>query len=181
MAITESSFHHGPILTATDVSRYLKIPLSTLYALTKKGKIKGIKVGKHWRYSAEAIEAFFHSKSESSDDRRQNPRLNCEIAARLCISLERRKARVFEGSVHNVGNGGALFIYSNGHTEASERIPVEVGDPVILRFRLPSDTNGAREVEGRIIYLEWGRETRFGIKFRNVEFECKEAIDRYVG
>lgn len=38
------------ILTIQELSRYLKVPLSTLYGLTQKGKIPAVKVGKHWRY-----------------------------------------------------------------------------------------------------------------------------------
>lgn len=38
------------ILTIQEVSEFLKIPVSSLYALTKSGKIPAVKVGKHWRY-----------------------------------------------------------------------------------------------------------------------------------
>ena len=38
------------VMTAQEVSEHLRIPLSTLYGLSKKGKIPGIKLGKHWRY-----------------------------------------------------------------------------------------------------------------------------------
>ena len=38
------------IMTAQEVSEHLRIPLSSLYGLTKRGKIPAIKLGKHWRY-----------------------------------------------------------------------------------------------------------------------------------
>ncbi len=44
------------ILTAQEVGDFLKLPLSTVYALTKRGVLRGIKLGKHWRY----IEAEIH-------------------------------------------------------------------------------------------------------------------------
>ena len=43
--------HNGQrVMTAQEVSVHLRIPLSTLYGLSKRGKIPGIKLGKHWRY-----------------------------------------------------------------------------------------------------------------------------------
>lgn len=38
------------VMTAQEVSEHLRIPLSTIYNLTKRGKIPAIKLGKHWRY-----------------------------------------------------------------------------------------------------------------------------------
>ena len=46
------------IMTGQEVSQYLKIPISTLYDLTKKGIIRGIKIGKHWRYLRQDIRHF---------------------------------------------------------------------------------------------------------------------------
>ncbi|MBI3313414.1 MAG: helix-turn-helix domain-containing protein [Candidatus Omnitrophica bacterium] len=37
-------------MTVQEVSEYLKIPVSTLYVLSKKRLIPAAKVGKHWRY-----------------------------------------------------------------------------------------------------------------------------------
>ena len=37
-------------MTAQEVGDFLKIPLSTVYALTKRGTLRGVKFGKHWRY-----------------------------------------------------------------------------------------------------------------------------------
>ncbi len=53
------------VLTAREVCLYLKIPLSTLYGLSKRGRIKGVKVGKHWRYKADDIHSFLsHSGTQ---------------------------------------------------------------------------------------------------------------------
>jgi len=43
------------LLTSEEVSSMLRLPLSTLYRLTKNGKIKGLKIGKQWRYKKEDI------------------------------------------------------------------------------------------------------------------------------
>ena len=38
------------IMTIREVSQYLRIPVSTIYHLAKKGKIPGVKFGRHWRF-----------------------------------------------------------------------------------------------------------------------------------
>jgi len=45
--------HH--VLTVQEVSDLLKIPASTIYDLAKKGKLRGVKLGKHWRFLEEDI------------------------------------------------------------------------------------------------------------------------------
>ena len=44
------------VMTAQEVCEFLRIPLSGLYGLTKKGKIPAVKIGKHWRYLASDIQ-----------------------------------------------------------------------------------------------------------------------------
>ncbi|MCM8775680.1 MAG: helix-turn-helix domain-containing protein [Candidatus Omnitrophica bacterium] len=47
----ENNGHRGDrVLTIQELSDYLKIPVPSLYVLTKQGKVPGTKVGKHWRY-----------------------------------------------------------------------------------------------------------------------------------
>lgn len=43
------------ILTAKEVSRYLKIPLSSLHQLARNRKIPAFKVGRHWRFRKEKL------------------------------------------------------------------------------------------------------------------------------
>jgi len=47
------------VMTVKEVSDFLKIPLSTIYDLVQKGKIRGVKFGKHWRFLEEDILAYF--------------------------------------------------------------------------------------------------------------------------
>ena len=47
------------VMTVKEVSQFLKIPVSSLYELTRKGIIRGIKIGRHWRYLESDILAFF--------------------------------------------------------------------------------------------------------------------------
>jgi excisionase family DNA binding protein len=44
------------VLTIEEASRYLRIPLSTLYKLSQDGKIPCQKVGRHWRFRKERID-----------------------------------------------------------------------------------------------------------------------------
>lgn len=46
----------GDVLTIEELSTYLKIPKSTLYKLVREGKIPGQKIGRHWRFSKDAID-----------------------------------------------------------------------------------------------------------------------------
>ena len=42
---TDDEKNSGKVMTVKEVSEYLKIPLSTVYDLTKKGKLRAIKFG----------------------------------------------------------------------------------------------------------------------------------------
>ena len=51
---------HKPdtIMTINELSEYLKISTSSLYKLAQQGKVPGSKVGKHWRFHRESIDAW---------------------------------------------------------------------------------------------------------------------------
>lgn len=51
------------VMTVEEVSTYLKIPVSTLYEITRKGRVRGIKVGRRWRYLESDILAFLHGET----------------------------------------------------------------------------------------------------------------------
>lgn len=50
------------VLTIEEASKYLRIPLSTLYKLAQDGKIPCQKVGRHWRFRKETIDQWLDSK-----------------------------------------------------------------------------------------------------------------------
>lgn len=53
---------NGPaLLKSKEASQMLRLPLSTLYRLTKNGNIAGFKVGKQWRYKKEDILRYFNT------------------------------------------------------------------------------------------------------------------------
>ncbi|MBI3312830.1 MAG: helix-turn-helix domain-containing protein [Candidatus Omnitrophica bacterium] len=43
------------ILTIHEVSEYLRIPVSTIYSLAQKKKLRGAKIGRQWRFLREEI------------------------------------------------------------------------------------------------------------------------------
>jgi excisionase family DNA binding protein len=46
------------IMTITQVSEYLQISEMTTYKLVNEGKIKGFKIGRHWRVKKEDLTEF---------------------------------------------------------------------------------------------------------------------------
>lgn len=52
------------ILTIDELSKYLKIPKSTVYKLCQESRIPGQKVGRHWRFRKEVIDRWLESRSE---------------------------------------------------------------------------------------------------------------------
>ena len=51
------------VLTLAELSVYLKIPKSTVYRLAQGGRIPGQKVGRHWRFRKERIDAWLDERS----------------------------------------------------------------------------------------------------------------------
>lgn len=51
------------LLTLKEAMEYLKLSRSTFYKLMEKGEIKGIKIGKVWRFRKEDIESFITRKA----------------------------------------------------------------------------------------------------------------------
>jgi len=55
------------VMTIEELAEYLKVSKSSLYKLAQQGKVPGQKVGKHWRFHREAIDAWIKSDSPTSD------------------------------------------------------------------------------------------------------------------
>ena len=52
----------GDVLTIDELAEYLKIPKSTLYKLVREGSVPCKKVGKHWRFHKDAIDAWLRQQ-----------------------------------------------------------------------------------------------------------------------
>jgi len=56
------------VLTIDELAEYLKVSKSTLYKLAQEGKVPGQKVGKHWRFSKDAVDTWLRANENSSRD-----------------------------------------------------------------------------------------------------------------
>lgn len=61
----------GQVLTIEELAEYLRIPKSTLYKLVREGSVPCQKVGKHWRFHKDAIDAWLKQQPSST---KQTPR-----------------------------------------------------------------------------------------------------------
>jgi len=52
------------VMTITELSEYLKISRSTLYKLAQEGRLPAQKVGRHWRFHREAVDAWLCRRPE---------------------------------------------------------------------------------------------------------------------
>jgi len=46
------------VMTIVELAKYLKISRSTLYKLSQEGKVPAQKVGRHWRFHKDAVDAW---------------------------------------------------------------------------------------------------------------------------
>ena len=60
MKIDQAASTHR-IMTIQEVSDFLRLPVSTIYMLAKKGKLKGAKFGKQWRFLEQDIIQYIRS------------------------------------------------------------------------------------------------------------------------
>jgi len=51
------------ILNIKEVSKYLRIPVSTIYKLVQDGKVPATKIGKHWRIMKKDLDHLFDRKA----------------------------------------------------------------------------------------------------------------------
>lgn len=174
-------------LSAEEISEYFGIPLNTIYRLSRTGKIKGIKIGKQWRYAKADIEEILATgvsprklparKPEEFREKREYPRINCNIKCSYRIEIPAIKQfRSETGCIRNI-SGGGIFLTDKAENLAN----ITAGDPVELDFGLGQfqgiKTDGRvirRDENGIIIY-------GVGIKFRNINNECQNKIIEYVG
>jgi excisionase family DNA binding protein len=52
------------VMTIEETSRYLRVPLSSLYRLAQSGKIPCQKVGRHWRFRRQALERWLEDSPQ---------------------------------------------------------------------------------------------------------------------
>ena len=62
-----SQIHPPEVMKIDELAAYLQVAKSTLYKLTQEGKVPGQKVGKHWRFHKQAIDAWLQQRSRNLD------------------------------------------------------------------------------------------------------------------
>ena len=59
------------VLTATELSDYLRVHRSTIYRLLRKGELPGFKIGSDWRFNIEAIDNWRLHRGTTQTEARQ--------------------------------------------------------------------------------------------------------------
>ena len=181
------------VMTAQEVSECLRISLSTVHHLSRIGKIKGIKMGKQWRYLREDIEKClangFEDVNVPSPVRRSSPwptierriwaRMNCNLQGHLTIQSGNQSWEA-RGMILNLSEGGILFQIEEQDKKGD--IEPRHGDNATIAFCLPQgDPYAVRLASGRIIHRSDSSNPSLGIKFRNVPFNLQKEIRQFIG
>lgn len=162
------------LLNVSEVKKILRIPLSTLYYLTKIGAIKSLRIGKHIRYRRTDIEFYLEngfgrpSRTITPTERREYPRINCFVDCICKVDIPSKSYISQNASIQNISAGG-LFMHIPGAYDIRNDDPVEVG------FALAKE---GITVLGRVVRI---KENGVAVKYRNIPEETKEKIIRYVG
>lgn len=170
-------------LTAKEISKCLRIPLNTIYRLTKQGNIKGVKVGKQWRYCKYDFEKWLAGEIDTRaihleryKERRNYPRMNCDFKCESRMNISGQKDfGLTDGNITNISGGGVFLRYQHKDLDR-----INIGDPVDINFDLLSDIDGILhniDAKGRVV-----RKTcnGVGIKFRHIDDRYKDLITKFV-
>ena len=180
---TDDTKNKMDILTAKQISEYLQIPLRTIYHLTKTGKLKAVKIGKHWRYFKSDIEQYYNLGTDLSKEasRRFNnsiecrsyPRINTNFKCQYSINLPPFKEINNKGIIKDISAGGIFLI-----NQDNEKNEIKINDPILMKFVLilDDDQNIDINAKGKVV-----RKTKdgLGIKFKNINKEAQNRIMEY--
>lgn len=176
--------------TAEEISRFFVIPLNTIYRLTRTGKLKGIKLGRVWRYLKTDIEELISTgicprrlpakRAECFVDRCIHPRMNCNISCGYSINIPSIKTfQSNSGSIRNISGGGVLI-----YDKPEKILQIEINDPMQLQFDVPAE-DGIKTIntKGRVVRLAENGVGIFGVgvKFRNIGKNYQDEITNYIG
>ena len=56
------------VMMIDDLAAYLHVAKSTLYKLAQEGRIPGQKVGRHWRFHRDAIDAWLQTDAKEENN-----------------------------------------------------------------------------------------------------------------
>lgn len=183
---TKNNRRKNNIITAEQVSEYLNIPLRTIYHLSKTGKIKGVKIGKQWRYNKDNIEKYLQYGTDFSNEppripdkftrllregagfieRRTYPRINCSLPCFIKVYIPDEKKVFSTGNISNISQGG-VFIKNHKNDNLFKHIKND--DPINLRFEIKE--NSRLKVDGRVLRVQY---KGIAVKFKKLHPEGRQ-------
>lgn len=172
-------------MNAYEVSAYLSLPISTVYDLTKNGRIKATRAGKKIRYKEDDIEYYLQygipassryplyesgeSLNNPTGKKRLYPRINCSLSCIINVHIPDEKRLSFTSRILNISIGG---IFIENHTQDNLFNQIKNDDPIKLFFDLEGNNNlGAN---GRVLRIS---DKGMAVKFRNLYQNTKELIE----
>ena len=57
--------------TVEEVAEYLRVSNTTVYTLVREGKLRGVKVGRAWRFLASDVDAYLKRTMEEQADNKE--------------------------------------------------------------------------------------------------------------
>ncbi|MCB0375762.1 MAG: helix-turn-helix domain-containing protein [Candidatus Omnitrophica bacterium] len=84
-----------PIMTIKELSVFLRIPVSTVYDLAQKGKIPGVKFGKHWRFLRADVLEKFSARGTGLPPHERRIRPSAEKTCPSCESVSQKPEVVY--------------------------------------------------------------------------------------
>lgn len=168
------------IMTAEEVSRFLRLPITTLYGLVARGVIRAVKCGRQWRFRETDVINYLNGVRPASSlihaqfsEKRLYPRMKTEIPAELTGLLSAAQKIKLQGMISDISEGGIYFVSADP--------AFDVGHPVRLIFSVPGEKPVPITVDGRVVHQMINGKVGIGIKFRTLSSEEKERIRIYVG
>ena len=138
-------------MTIEEVAAYLQLSRETLYKYVQRGVVPAIKIGRHWRFDAAALDAFITSQT------RVRPQVGETAASPVLSSRPKKQLRVLIVdddtaivkllSVWICAEGHLVETAANGH-QAMDRLTHSIYDMLFLDLHMPDLTGG--QVLGRL-------------------------------
>lgn len=176
------------VMTAKEVSAYLKLPMTTVYHMVATGKLYAVKCGRQWRFFESDILNYLRGivprvPEKESAEKRAHPRIKSAVAAALRGMLPATVNFRLAGLIRDISEDG-VFFSANSEAMAAGRESVpgfERDHPVEITFGLNEPVPGTLTLKGRVVRHVGGGGQGFGIKFRCLSEADQDMIRAYVG
>lgn len=155
------------VMTPREVANFLKLPLSTVYKLTQEGRLRGVKLGKHWRYLASDVRLQIAAPAPTASgllaaeaaERRRHPRIDVRMPAQFRVEVPQVKQCTGKGAIANVSRGGLMLVIDELSVQGQL---VRLDDPI--QVELQAAPFGTTTLAGRIVRFAEGPQTTLGVE-----------------